>query len=165
MTLPPVYSAVINIPGYSPQADELATFETAREAWAYLAGERERDEDAAEYSEPDVREFEYSDEWDAMRLLGLLDENIDAETRDAYLAEYALNSDGTGTVYADTPGYTGDHDQGLAYSVTAIPHADYPHEPGRLHDCRACEAQCHCTEGSAQCVYSAGYHNGLAVPS
>ena len=26
-----------------------------------------------------------------------------------------------------------------------IPHADYPHLPGRLHDCPACEARCHCT--------------------
>lgn len=37
-------------------------------------------------------------------------------------------------------------------------HADYPpHEPGYLYDCPACEARCHCTAGSAECVY-AGYH-------
>ena len=35
----------------------------------------------------------------------------------------------------------------------AIAHADYPHEPGRLHGCPACEARCHCTPGDAQCVY------------
>jgi hypothetical protein len=49
----------------------------------------------------------------------------------------------------------GDEDQ--------IPHADYPHLPGRLHDCPACQARCHCTPGDAQCVYD-GLHNGLAAP-
>ena len=42
-------------------------------------------------------------------------------------------------------------------------HVDYPHEPGRLYDCPACEARCHCTPGDAQCVYD-GPHNGLAAP-
>lgn len=23
-------------------------------------------------------------------------------------------------------------------------HVNYPHEPGRLYDCPACEARCHC---------------------
>lgn len=32
-------------------------------------------------------------------------------------------------------------------------HVDYPHEPGYLFDCRACEERCHCTDGS--CVYHA----------
>ena len=32
-------------------------------------------------------------------------------------------------------------------------HADYPHEPGRLHGCPACEAACHCTPGTTECVY------------
>ena len=41
-------------------------------------------------------------------------------------------------------------------------HVDYPHEPGRLYDCPACEARCHCTPGDAPCVYS-GPHNGLAA--
>ena len=40
----------------------------------------------------------------------------------------------------------------------AIPHADYPHQPGTLYDCPACEAACHCTPGSAQCIYD-GPHN------
>ena len=40
-------------------------------------------------------------------------------------------------------------------------HADYPHEPGRLYGCPACEAACHCTPGDAECVY-AGPHNGQA---
>lgn len=32
-------------------------------------------------------------------------------------------------------------------------HIDYPHEPGRLHDCYACESgPCVCTVESAPCV-------------
>jgi len=31
-------------------------------------------------------------------------------------------------------------------------HVDYPHTPGYLYDCPACEAECFCTPGSAQCV-------------
>lgn len=36
-------------------------------------------------------------------------------------------------------------------------HVDYPHEPGRLYDCPACEAECHCTgdPGHTPCVYCA----------
>lgn len=45
--------------------------------------------------------------------------------------------------------------------VTTIEHVDYPHEPGRLYDCPACEARCHCTPGDAECVFE-GEHNGLA---
>lgn len=38
-------------------------------------------------------------------------------------------------------------------------HADYPHEPGRLFDCPACEARCWCTgdPGTEPCVYGAGW--------
>jgi hypothetical protein len=43
-------------------------------------------------------------------------------------------------------------------------HADYPHEPGRLYDCAACESRCHCTAGYAECVY-VGQHNGQAYPA
>lgn len=32
-------------------------------------------------------------------------------------------------------------------------HVNYPHEAGRLIDCPACEAQCHCTPGTALCVW------------
>lgn len=32
-------------------------------------------------------------------------------------------------------------------------HADYPHEPGRLYDCPACESgPCACTDDDAPCV-------------
>lgn len=43
---------------------------------------------------------------------------------------------------------------GVTYVYRPAPrHSDYPHEPGRLYDCEACEAQCHCTPGSTECVY------------
>jgi hypothetical protein len=47
-------------------------------------------------------------------------------------------------------------------AATASNHVSYPHVPGRLHDCPACEAQCHCTPGDAECVYD-GQHNGMAT--
>lgn len=31
-------------------------------------------------------------------------------------------------------------------------HADYPHHPGTLYDCPACESTCYCTPGHAPCV-------------
>ncbi len=34
-------------------------------------------------------------------------------------------------------------------------HSDYPHEPGTLHDCAACEAECFCDPGSTACVHCA----------
>jgi hypothetical protein len=40
-------------------------------------------------------------------------------------------------------------------------HVSYPHLPGRLYDCPACEAECHCTPGDAECVYD-GEHDGMA---
>lgn len=37
-----------------------------------------------------------------------------------------------------------------------LEHVNYPHEPGRLFDCPACEARCHCDDnpGTTECVYS-----------
>lgn len=32
-------------------------------------------------------------------------------------------------------------------------HVDYPHEPGTLYDCPACEEQCYCNNGT--CVHCA----------
>jgi hypothetical protein len=53
-------------------------------------------------------------------------------------------------------------DAGWAVAYRPPPeHADYPHEPGRLSDCPACEASCHCTAGHTECVFE-GEHNGLA---
>jgi len=33
-------------------------------------------------------------------------------------------------------------------------HVDYPHHPGHLIDCPACEAKCHCTPDTTECVWS-----------
>lgn len=37
--------------------------------------------------------------------------------------------------------------------VEETPHADYPHERGRLPGCPACEERCHCIPGTAECVW------------
>lgn len=42
-------------------------------------------------------------------------------------------------------------------------HVDYPHEPGRLYDCPACEAACHCTPGTTECVFE-GEHTIVSEP-
>jgi len=42
-------------------------------------------------------------------------------------------------------------------------HSSYPHDPGRLYDCPACMARCHCKAGETECVYG-GRHNGQAPP-
>ena len=39
-------------------------------------------------------------------------------------------------------------------SPEPVRHADYPHTPGTLYDCPACEAACFCTDGF-QCVHCA----------
>lgn len=46
--------------------------------------------------------------------------------------------------------------------VQAPEHVNYPHEDGRLFDCPACEASCHCTPGHTECVFE-GVHNGTAA--
>lgn len=33
-------------------------------------------------------------------------------------------------------------------------HVNYPHEPGYLYDCPACESRCHCATGNAECVWA-----------
>jgi hypothetical protein len=99
-----MYVATTNVPGYLPMDDEPATFEDAREAWAYLAEERQRDED-------NVEGDGYSATHNTMESLG----NGTLNPNDA-----GLDFDYTGTVYGDTPGYDGDHDLGLAYCVTEV---------------------------------------------
>lgn len=100
------YLATINTPGYLPWDDEPPTFEASREAWGYLLDQRREAEDDA-----------------IMAGLG---------TGEGYSAtlnqiERAMEDDpdyvdweGAGTVYGTTPGYDGDHDLGLAYSVTVV---------------------------------------------
>lgn len=104
-----MFVATINVPGYLPMDDDPPTFETAHEAWAYLAGEREHAED-------DYEGEAYSDTRESLAVLGT-DAHWQGEVA-AWLSEHNLSRDGTGTVYGDTPGYDGDHDLGLAYTVS-----------------------------------------------
>lgn len=57
----------------------------------------------------------------------------------------------------DNPGLVWDilDDEGDPLWENIYPHQDYPHEPGRLHGCQACEARCHCDPdpGTTACVY------------
>lgn len=46
--------------------------------------------------------------------------------------------------------------------ASPLEHVNYPHEPGRLYDCPACDAACHCRPGETECVYE-GEHNGTAA--
>lgn len=97
------YVATINVPGYLPMDDEPPTFETTAAAWGYLADERKRDDAAWIPDDPEDPEGPAS-----------LDEctlTLEAYERDGH---------GEGTVYGNTPGYDGDHDLGLAYSVSAV---------------------------------------------
>lgn len=145
MSLPPVYVATVYVPGYLPMSDEPAAFDTAREAWAWLADERQRDEDAA----PDDSDTgEYSEWLAALRHIASNDHEHGNRHED-----WPTNASGSGYVHADTPGSDSPHDLGLIYRVSRVDHADYPHEAGYLPDCRACEARCHCDGESAECVY------------
>jgi hypothetical protein len=103
------YLATVNIPGYLPMDDDPPMFDSPREAWAYLADERRRDEDHDDTAD------EYSD---TVRTLDYLasDEHQDGNP----LEDTPTDIDGTGTVYGDTPGSDSPHDLGLAYSVTAL---------------------------------------------
>lgn len=93
------YVATVNVPGYLPMDDDPPVFDTAREAWAYLADERDRAiDDVWQEGDPDTD---------------------DACVELLYLAETGPEP-GVGTVYGSTPGYEGDHDLGLAYSVSEV---------------------------------------------
>src|SRR5574341_1473780 len=137
-----IYVATVNVPGYLPECEPMA-FDTADEAWDYLADERRRDEDQDESAS------EYSG---AVTLLDYIasGDHIHGPPQE----DWPTNADGTGMMLADTPGSDSPHDLVLAYVVSLVTHVASPdHHPGYLHDCPACEARCHCTPGSAECVY------------
>ncbi len=95
-----MYVATVNVPGYLPMDDDPPVFDTAREAWDYLAEEAQRDGEFA---------------W--------LPDDGDDPDGPASLAPWVLElermgrEDRSGSVWGPTPGYGGDHDLGLAYSV------------------------------------------------
>jgi hypothetical protein len=104
------YVAIISTRGlYLPDTTEQpAEFDTVGEAWEYLAQERREAEDEAET----VAEG-YSATVNILQMV--------ADSQDWSTCENAgvdpLSAEGT--VYGPTPGYEGDHDLGLAYSVTS----------------------------------------------
>ena len=82
------YAAIVNTPGYMPDGtEEPATFDTPREAWQYLVSEVDR-------------------AWDDYP------EDTNGACVDAHTQMHNLDQNLTGTVYAPTPGYEGDHDLG-----------------------------------------------------
>lgn len=112
------FIAIANTPGYLPDSEPVE-FDNAQDAWAYLADERERWENEAsdgcndEVCDPGCpwrAEAELSETFSELSYLavnvdqwGTLGSNADAQ--------------GLGTVDGDTPGYHGDHDLGVCYSV------------------------------------------------
>lgn len=94
------FQAIINTPGYLPQQDETPEFETCEAAWDYLRDERIRDLD------------------DVMN-----DEDDDAIDNALEEMESLMSEPSVGTVYGFTPGYDGDHDLGVAYSVVEVTYA------------------------------------------
>jgi hypothetical protein len=105
----PVFQAIVNMPGYLPMADEPASFDSACEAWSYLASERERGEDGAEVP---LSSDTLALMWRLANPDAVWDTNVDGW--------WAVS--GVGTVYAGTPGYDGEHDLGLAYTVVRHDH-------------------------------------------
>lgn len=51
------FLATVNVPGYLPEDNDPPVFDTPQEAWQYLADERERGEDSADYSDFDPDRF------------------------------------------------------------------------------------------------------------
>ena len=137
------YLAIINTPGYLSEQDDLPVFDSAQEAWSYLADERTRAEDETD-----------GDDYSATReRLAVLGEASHWTHPDGnrWLADAGLTPDGQGVVYGPSVPERM-HDLGVAYSVVRIQHVDYPHAPGRLHDCPACKVRCWCEGDDAPCV-------------
>jgi hypothetical protein len=96
------YVAIINVPGYMPEVEPVP-FDTAWDAWDYLADIRRNMEDTVLEPSDSYSETVLALEGNSMRRM----------------ADYSLYAY-TGTVYGPTPGYVGDHDLGFAYSVEYI---------------------------------------------
>lgn len=112
------YVALVNIPGCLPMDDDPPVFDTAKEAWEYLADERQRAEDAFDDwplsgGHSGIPTYEYSDTYSDLM-------SIAAGDFECHAGINELQPGGTGTIYGDTPGYVGEHDLGLAYSVEVV---------------------------------------------
>lgn len=99
----PRYIATQNVPGYLPMADEPDVFDSAEMAWDYLLSERNTDLD----NFVDI----VSD--------GVVSLTANDDVDEAIVAMEAAKAAGAiGSVVGTTPGYDGDHDLGLVYSVS-----------------------------------------------
>jgi hypothetical protein len=105
------FLATVNMPGYLPMDDDPPVFETAAEAWAWLADQRERDEDSA----ADDDTGEYSETLGSLRYAAGTEVQYGNPHED-----WPMSPDGTGVIYGATPGYDGTHDLGLAYHVSWV---------------------------------------------
>lgn len=98
-----MYVATVNVPGYLPMDDDPPVFDTAQEAWQYLSDEYQQDGESA-WEPMDANDPDGPQQLNGPALA---------------LERFAtLDVANEGTVYVGTPGYDGDHDLGLAYSVT-----------------------------------------------
>lgn len=107
------YVATINTSGYLPWDDDPPTFDTPREAWDYLAGERRELEDRAIEMSEGEDPGGYSSTVNVLETLA-----------EGYMSAYenaGMDPDeGTGSIGADDPTYDGDHPLGLVYSVSEV---------------------------------------------
>jgi hypothetical protein len=100
----PGFITTTNVPGYSPTSDPV-WHQTITEAWEYHRSERYdafTDADVSEENDATINRLQMSADGQWEPAFGVSDHN------------------GTGTIYGTTPGYEGDHDLGLAYTVTAV---------------------------------------------
>ena len=105
------FLATVNTPGYLPMDDDPPVFDEARDAWDYLLSERRDAEDYALEIQGDGYTATFN-------ILEQLSQGHDVIGLAGGVVD--TSSDLTGSVYGDTPGYDGDHDLGLVYSVTAV---------------------------------------------
>lgn len=96
-----MYVATINVPGYLPTDDDPPGFETAREAWQYLAEQLDLEWRSGPESPSQATTLA----------------DLDRRANPRWLV---CDFERVGTVYGPTPGYDGDHDLGLAYSVEYV---------------------------------------------
>lgn len=106
------YITTINTPGFLPDPDDFAVFDTPKEAWEYLL-----DEYVTAWNETS---YVGDDDPPPPALKAAYDQGVATLTAWTVAPQGGFpGADWTGTAYVPTAGYVGDHDLGKAYSVTA----------------------------------------------